>query len=541
MDALDSFHACVDPSILTRVERMFDGTLASVLFELLQNARRSGAKRVSIQTEPVGDNRCRVVVEDDGCGIQDFRTLFACGRSDWNQRIEEAEDPAGMGFYSLSPRDVVVESLGYRVEVGRQQWFGRSAIDVRAAPYFRGTRISFESGSIELLTVESVARYGPLDVEFNGQRIKRCDFLSDHGGELLAKRHLPELGVRVVLCGYANRWETRGLANFHGKTLSFRCLLLDGYNDPCIRVDFTGEATKLAMVLPGRNEFVQNEAYRQLTAAAQKMAFETVRAPHLLHFSAWQRAREMGVDLPEADFDSFVNSHEIRLSAYSKPGSGPAVLVGADDRNLGFLSANGSLPFKPVRADQNYAGYSWYDSLRKIDSVEVEYEDDGIGEFGAAHHTLVGAEKITVTIRFLNETEPLVLDVPAAFDDNDYRLLLTPAASDIPSRDLFDLTGGYADDVDSGSGEEQTRLFEEGLDAFFDHLVGRGEEDTFYRKLTNAIRYERVGRSVELSRVDLTLGGDLVLTWKDGVTKTVAAPSSKSDAEEEANGTSGNE
>jgi hypothetical protein len=93
--------------LLAKADRLFTGTLEGRIIELLQNARRADATRVEITNSPNG----LVTIQDNGHGIRDFSILLDLGSSDWDPTIEEAEDPAGVGIFSLAPRDVTIDTL----------------------------------------------------------------------------------------------------------------------------------------------------------------------------------------------------------------------------------------------------------------------------------------------------------------------------------------------------------------------------------------------------------------------------------------------
>ena len=64
----DTIRATVSPETISKVTRLFNGTIGDILNELLQNARRAGASGVDVDAMPV-ENGLRVTIADDGCGI----------------------------------------------------------------------------------------------------------------------------------------------------------------------------------------------------------------------------------------------------------------------------------------------------------------------------------------------------------------------------------------------------------------------------------------------------------------------------------------
>src|SRR4030065_298602 len=97
----EMIQAQVSKRLLSKADRLFTGTLEGRIIELLQNARRAGATAVRV-TNKDG----HVSVQDNGQGIMDFSALLDLGRSDWDQAMEMAEDPAGVGVFCLAPREV---------------------------------------------------------------------------------------------------------------------------------------------------------------------------------------------------------------------------------------------------------------------------------------------------------------------------------------------------------------------------------------------------------------------------------------------------
>ena len=99
----------VSPKTITKVTRLFNGTIGDILGELLQNSRRAGATRIDIACCADQDG-ARLTLVDDGTGVADPQTMIALGDSGWSERIHEAEDPAGMGVFSLAGKDTRISS-----------------------------------------------------------------------------------------------------------------------------------------------------------------------------------------------------------------------------------------------------------------------------------------------------------------------------------------------------------------------------------------------------------------------------------------------
>lgn len=90
---MKTIQAKVNPRLLSKASRLFTGTLAGRIIEILQNARRAGANHVQIT-----NTNGIVTVRDDGRGIEDFEKLLDLGGSGWEEKLEASEDPAGVGL-----------------------------------------------------------------------------------------------------------------------------------------------------------------------------------------------------------------------------------------------------------------------------------------------------------------------------------------------------------------------------------------------------------------------------------------------------------
>ena len=89
---MQTIQAQVSKKLLTKSSRLFTGTLEGRIIEILQNARRAHATEVKIT-----NREGLVIIEDNGCGIDDFQKLLDLGNSGWDEKLEAGEDPAGVG------------------------------------------------------------------------------------------------------------------------------------------------------------------------------------------------------------------------------------------------------------------------------------------------------------------------------------------------------------------------------------------------------------------------------------------------------------
>jgi len=117
---METIQAKVSTRLLSKASRLFTGTLDGRIIEILQNARRAGATEVNIKNKDG-----RVTVLDNGRGIEDFSKLLELGDSDWDEAMEKAEDPAGVGVFCLAPRKVTICSNGRKLVITKDGWTGR--------------------------------------------------------------------------------------------------------------------------------------------------------------------------------------------------------------------------------------------------------------------------------------------------------------------------------------------------------------------------------------------------------------------------------
>jgi len=120
---METIQAQVSTRLLSKASRLFTGTLEGRIIEILQNARRAGATHVNI----INKNGF-VTVCDNGSGIEDFSKLLSLGDSDWDDAMEKAEDPAGVGVFCLAPRELTICSGNRKVcitEKKEQNLFSR--------------------------------------------------------------------------------------------------------------------------------------------------------------------------------------------------------------------------------------------------------------------------------------------------------------------------------------------------------------------------------------------------------------------------------
>ncbi len=162
-----TIRARIHESAVSRVTRTYAATLAEILTETMQNARRAGATRVRIAVSPDDDPKdgaspdgdgsgLTVTVSDDGQGVADPAVLLSFGENGWPEELVRRENAAGFGFASLARRGCAVSSRprspdgstmpGWSVTLSTGHFLGEAEAVVladEAAPLPHGTTVSF--------------------------------------------------------------------------------------------------------------------------------------------------------------------------------------------------------------------------------------------------------------------------------------------------------------------------------------------------------------------------------------------------------------
>ena len=380
--------------VLRKSPELFNQGLPTVLAEVLQNSRRAGATRVEI--EHFGEEgRATLVVRDDGHGIADMAKLVTFGSSDWDERTDLVENAAGMGVFSLASRGVTVRSLGRRVTLSRAVFCGEAEAAVLPDPEMgRGTELLFPVDERAVThVIERVCRFYPVPVTLNGKPVEQLGFL-DGAAHIVEWQGLRlgvfgEFGPKVLdLFDRHRGWDRRLYLNFHGHVVE--CddavhLAEVGGRSWSVFVDVVS-APDLRLVLPARNEPIDNDFLRAMRARAQRAILECIagQPTHSLPFRYAGQAATLGVVLPPVEIalvpwgmssDQARHRREPEPVLLGTPG-GEVLLV--DDATLGGTSEEANLHqllkgweggARVVQTEPAFVGYPAYDALRAISDL----------------------------------------------------------------------------------------------------------------------------------------------------------------------------
>ena len=202
------------------------------------------------------------------------------------------------------------------------------------------------------------------------RELPRSDFLA--GALNIVEWNKSRIGI---FARYSD--SSTGTVNFHGLAVA-RTLVRPresrGQRTCHAKLDI-GDTPALQLVLPARKELVENDTLRELHEACQRAIYATIaaRGPHCLSFRQWTRARELGIDMPEAaavlpTWQPAQSDNDICLVDHPE--------IAADDSTIlaetfepyiaqPLAHALADHPFRRRLAEphSDHKGYAWYDAL----------------------------------------------------------------------------------------------------------------------------------------------------------------------------------
>ena len=537
---MQTLHATVHPQLLSKAERLFTGTLAGRIIEILQNARRAGAQKVRI-TNTDG----RVTVADDGRGIEDFSSLLDLGRSGWDSDLAPVEDPAGVGIFCLSPREVQVRSGHHQIVIAGAGWTGDPVEVLTTDEYAAGTTLVFPDDAWTFEEVQRHAVFTGLIVFVDGRHCHSEPFVSQ-----AAAAH-PDLGCRIETCQRSalSDWHVHCkhsyytdnvLVNFHGQVVAFTYIPM---SEPLqFLVDLTGEPTGIRLMLPARTQLVENDALQRLKAVLEKEAYRYLqkRGSHTLKFPEYCRARELGIDLPPAQpvFQvGLLGGEPVEPVAVYKPDDLPLELCyrlsdacreadEANEANAHLLAALGRFdrPFVVVEIARDYEGYRWA-KLPTVDRIELTVGKELNREYIWCE-ALVAVESLEITActsdgKTFSSAVPLAVRLCERTIGTSRWLgtdvLVTLAAREaLETTDIWYHLGGWSEDGDTY--DTQLADFEEQLNLFWTEVVGPGE---YLRgRLLDCLR----DFHLRWRNISIESSGKVWITYEDGSAQMLQPP-----------------
>jgi hypothetical protein len=479
--------------LLTKADRLFTGTAEGRVIEILQNARRAGATEVRI-TNKDGF----VTIEDNGSGIEDFQKLLDLGGSGWDEKLEAGEDPAGVGLFSLAPKEVTITSGDRQIVIGKDGWTGKPVEVMTIPKAINGTIVRFrDEKPWDMDLVEKHAVFAGNRVIVDGKYCHQMPFCSSQA------IHYENPGCRIEVTDeiskYHSQWASnwyhgRLLINFHGQVVQVDHWPGKSRHSLTILVDIADQ-TDIRLMLPARTRLVENQAFEQLKAAIELEFYKYFQKQktHCLYYGEYLRAKELGIDLPEAQpqyrvgliSSEYNEPIDIAIPKDFKIEDGYLCFDGdcKDDMaetNAHLLAALGEFkdrPFVPVTIDNGFIGYSW-SKLPKVTKVEVIK-----GKEKLRHSINCGEiacfDKLSITVNtsdkktFSSNVDMAVITEPpkGKYQWSEETVCVTKEARNhLSAEHIWFHLGGYSDEGDSF--DTQLYYFEKELDEFWNELIG---------------------------------------------------------------------
>ena len=485
--------AKVSRKLLTKASRLFTGTADGRVIEILQNARRAGATEVRISNKDG-----LITVADNGSGIDDFRKLLDLGGSGWDEKLEAGEDPAGVGLFSLAPKEVTIISCNRKAVIDKDGWTGKPVEVTETAEAVKGTILKFrDEKPWDMELVEKHAVFAGIRVIVDGKYCHQMPFC----GSDAADYENPGCKIEVVneVSKYHSHWASnwyhgRLLVNFHGQVVQVDHWPGKSRHSLTILVDISDQ-TDIRLMLPARTRLVENEAFKQLKTAVEREFYKYFQKQktHCLYYEEYLRAKELGIDLPEAQ-------PQYRVGLISSEYNEPVEIAVPknfkledgflcfdkdckDDMaqtNAHLLSALGEFkdkPFVPVTIDNGFMGYSW-SKLAKVTKVEVIKDKEKLshsincGEiacFDQLSITVHTSDKKTFSS---NVDMAVITELPKGERrwSEETVCVTKDARNHLSPEHIWFHLGGYSDEGDSF--DTQLYYFEKELDEFWNELIG---------------------------------------------------------------------
>jgi len=534
--------AKVDPRLLTKASRLFTGSTEGRIIEILQNARRAGATEVRISNKDGF-----VTVIDNGSGIDDFQKLLDLGGSGWDEKLGAGEDPAGVGLFSLAPRQVQILSKFYKVVIDKDGWIGQPVEVTESEEMIKGTKLVFrDEKGWDFETVQKQAVFAGIKVTVDGKYCHSIPFCSENAV------NYPELGCKVEVVSevskYHQKWmsyyyQSKALVNFHGQIVELDYWPGKVRSSIHVLIDLT-EQTQVRLMLPARTALVENDALKKLKEAIEIEYYRYFQKQkdHSLYYDEYLRAKELGIVLAEAkptysvgliqdEYDQAVEFSEPKdfklsdgylcLEKDLKDETAPA--------NVHLLAALGKFngkPFVPVTIQSGYIGYSWA-KLSKVTAVKVSKGKEQIRR-GVVSYDLVCVESLSIEVKTSDSKTfasavPMAVSIESPADKHKWHneaVYVTEAARrELDNDNLWYHLGGFNEEGDSY--ETQQYYVEQELNEFWAELIGPYEQ--LRHELVSQINrehrlYDKWQKAV------VAKDGSVTIHFKDGHIETVKRP-----------------
>jgi len=531
--------AKVNPRLLSKADRLFTGTAEGRIIEILQNARRAGSTEVRISNKDGF-----VTIEDNGCGIEDFQKLLDLGGSGWDEKLEAGEDPAGVGLFSLAPKEVTITSGGRQIVIDKDGWTGKPVQVTNILKAINGTIVKFrDEKPWDMELVEKHAVFAGIRVVVDGKYCHRMPFCSSEA--MYYENPGCKVEVTTEVSKYHGHWASnwyhgRLLVNFHGQVVQVDHWPSKSRHSLTILVDIADQ-TDIRLMLPARTRLVENRAFEQLKTAIELEYYKYFQKQktHTLHYEEYLRAKELGIELPEAEpqyrvgliSSEYNEPVEIAVPKNFKITDG-FLCFNEDckddmaETNAHLLAAMGEFkdkPFVPVTIDSSYMGYSWT-KLPKVTKVEVVKGKEKL-RYSINCGEIACFDKLSITVHTSDKktySSDVAMAVITEQQKDEHRwseetvCVTKDSRNHLSAENIWFHLGGYSDEGDSF--DTQLYHFEKELDEFWNELIGPYE--TVRQQLVKELHplYEK------WQKVTIFSDESLEIVFKDGRRQRVNPP-----------------
>lgn len=480
-------HASLDAKLIRNADRYFTAGLAQIVDEIVQNARRAGARNLGFRLDGT-----TLVVTDDGRGLSADRApvLLRLGGSNNTEAVETAENAAGMGFFSMARYGVTVRSHDWQMIAPPGAFNGSEPAELRTGlDHHAGLRLEIPdlrkaSDWTKLASAELIleaTRYSGLRVSLdgfvaeNGVHEPKAFLAREFGGAQVAVREAHGTTIKVAR---GPQISSAVEINFYGKVITYNGLCdvretdtvgtivtrngvptvdTERYNTRVL-IDVR-DTSCLTLQLPERNQVVQNDGLAMIEETVREMQREILRRPGVLNGIALghRLRKDAGADLPLPQRPLYgAIAHE---DDYLPP------MAISQDGVIAYPDGSTAAPETAITADLSnlYASLLNVPRAREaLGDTRVLRAEEMTAAFGEAALTTI--ETVTLIVRANDEEHSVELDgTEEDYDEVSHTLSSAEEIVALGSGIVQDLALSL--DLDRPGGEEETRVI--GLEAFY--------------------------------------------------------------------------
>lgn len=232
----------------------------TLVSELMQNARRAGARRIEIAYD---DATGILRVVDDGRGIADFQKLLTFNESGWDNETCDHERPFGIGFskclYAASR--CIVSSRDQKIDFVTSEALARQPVEVHDIAPLSHTAVELHGVQLPDLKfrLHAICSGFPVRVWFNGAELPRIHavdqlpFMNTHIGQ-------------VYLRGTGDGKYTRNTLMFLQGLCVARPSFFEGFQVNVVHLD----ARQFVARLPDRDKLIDEDDQTKRVYACMK-------------------------------------------------------------------------------------------------------------------------------------------------------------------------------------------------------------------------------------------------------------------------------